>query len=85
MASIATKGRIERTPSTLPLFVSSVFDVTYELKEASFAVDPKKVIMQSKTTTSIAAVAADTPIVNTAEDELTLRIPKRATVKPQII
>ena len=46
-AIMATNGRIERTLSTFPLFVVSVVSVTKALNAESFAVLPKKVIMQS--------------------------------------
>ena len=44
---IAMRGRTDNTDSTLPLFIVLVLSVTEALKAASFAVLPKKVMMQS--------------------------------------
>ena len=55
MIIIAISGMIDKTDSTLPLFESDVFSVTYELKLASFEVEPKKVIIKSNTITKTAA------------------------------
>ena len=55
---IARSGIIALTPSALPRFVSSVLSVSHALKQASFADEPKNVITQSKTMTSMQPSAA---------------------------
>lgn len=53
--SMATSGIMASTVSTRPRFSGTVTSVTQALKAASLAVEPKKVITQSITTTSTAA------------------------------
>ena len=52
---MATSGIMASTVSTRPRFSSTVTSVTQALKAASLAVEPKKVMTQSITTTSTAA------------------------------
>jgi len=52
--SMASSGNVESTESTRPRFDSVVESVTQALKAASLAVEPKKVMTQSSTTTSTA-------------------------------
>lgn len=56
--SIATSGIIEFIPSTEPLFVESVLSVIHALNAASFAVEPKNVIIQSSAIVSVTPKAA---------------------------
>ena len=55
---IATSGIMELIPSTEPLLVESVLSVIQALKAASFAVEPKNVIMQSNAIVSVTPNAA---------------------------
>ena len=67
-AIIATKGRIDKTDSTLPLLEVSVLSVTKALNAASFAVLPKKVMMQSKITINTpASIAPCAPVAQMSE------------------
>ena len=54
--SMATRGMTASTASTRPRLLSLVTSVTQALKAASLALLPKKVITQSRTITSTAAV-----------------------------
>ena len=45
---MAIRGIMELTPSAIPRFVSSVLSVSQALYAASFAVEPKKVMTQSR-------------------------------------
>ena len=67
-ARIEISGIMELMPSAAPRFPGSVESVSHALYAASFAVDPKKVITQSRMITSViptdAALTADP---NTAE------------------
>ena len=65
---MATNGIIELIPSAAPRFVLSVESVTQALKAASFADEPKNVIMQSNIMVSVAPkAAAEVTIGNTEE------------------
>ena len=56
-ARIATSGIMALTPSAAPRLVASVLSVSQALKAASLAVEPKKVITQSRTITSVMPMA----------------------------
>ena len=64
---IATSGIMALMPSALPRFVSSVLSVSQALKQASFAVEPKNVIMQSNTMTSVTPIDAAFAALSAAE------------------
>ena len=56
-ARIATSGSIELIPSAEPRLVESVESVSHALYAASFAEEPKKVIMQSRAMVSVTQIA----------------------------
>ena len=62
---MAIRGRIARTPSTVPRKEGLVLSVTQALNAASFAVEPNRVITQSPTITAArvmdTAVSSSTP------------------------
>src|SRR5664280_2249936 len=82
MMSIETSGRTARTDSTLPRFVWVVVSVMYALNAASLAVEPKKVMTQSMTTTVIAVMMTALAPGNHTAAFLTLMNPKTAVEKP---
>ena len=85
--SIAARGSIESTPSTVPRNEDFVLSVTQELKLASFAAEPKSVITQSPTITRVSAslTAASPSTPKSADIVAGDKNPKSATVIPQII
>ena len=77
--TVASTGMIESIVLTLPRLVPSVISVIQALKAASFAVEPAKVMMQSKTTRS----AITMPLF--PESKSTGITAKSIIVKPQTI
>ena len=57
-ARMATRGIMALMPSAPPRLVSSVLSVSQALKAASLAVEPKKVMIQSRTMTRDTPTAA---------------------------
>ena len=57
-ARMATRGIIELIPSAEPRLVESVESVSHALYAASFADEPKKVIMQSSAIVKVTQIAA---------------------------
>ena len=83
-ARIATSGIIEFIPSAAPLLVSLVESVSHALYAASLALEPKKVITQSSTITSVTASAeADATAGNAALIQSTRRSAKPRIDTPQ--
>ena len=81
---IDTSGIIAFIPSAAPLLVSSVLSVSHALNAASFALEPKKVIIQSKAMTSEApTVAAEAVAGITAEIKSVLISEKQSIEIPQ--
>ena len=83
-ASIATSGIIEFMPSALPRFDESVLSVSQALKAASFALEPKNVITQSKIMTSETPIlATDTAVGKSAFNTSNLTSEKQSIETPQ--
>ena len=59
VTTVASSGNISVMPLTVPRFVSSVTFVSQALKLASFAVEPKNVMTQSRTMTAVIASVAE--------------------------
>ena len=82
--STASRGIMALMPSAAPRLVSSVMSVSQALKQASLAVEPKKVMTQSMMITRVTPTAATDSPGNTAAITSSRMKAKLQMVMPQI-
>ena len=73
-ARMEIRGIMALIPSAAPLFEESVLSVNHALNAASFALEPKNVIRQSKIMTKETPIAADETAMGKSDSMISVRM-----------